>query len=172
MGGKGVVFEEAARVPLMLRVPGVKASHISNPVCNIDIVPTLLALLGSRAGAGLPGQSLMPLASGGALKEDHVFFEWNAREPNPKRMPQPTEFATAEEILNARASHWRAVVSPDGWKLCLRDKDLHELYNLHDDPGEKTNLYREAKHRNVVDRLTAEIKAWQATTGDRLKVAG
>jgi hypothetical protein len=31
----------------------------------------------------------------------------------------------------------RTIVTPDGLKLCLRDKDLNELYNLNDDPLEK-----------------------------------
>ena len=41
----------------------------------------------------------------------------------------------------------RTIVTPDGWKLCLRDKDLNELYNLNDDPFETRNLYADRQLR-------------------------
>src|SRR5437870_4338848 len=45
--GKEVMFEEAARVPLLIRLPGQRRGQIvSRPVGHIDFVPTLLDLLG------------------------------------------------------------------------------------------------------------------------------
>jgi arylsulfatase A-like enzyme len=64
----------------------------------------------------------------------------------------------------------RVAISPDGWKLCLRDVDLNELYNLKDDPHEEHNLYDRTEYRDVVARLTGEIHRWQDKTGDALKV--
>jgi hypothetical protein len=39
----------------------------------------------------------------------------------------------------------RAVVSPDGLKLYLHDRDLNELYNFRDDPLERQNLYSDPR---------------------------
>jgi hypothetical protein len=64
----------------------------------------------------------------------------------------------------------RALVSPDGWKLCLRDKDLNELYNLHDDPLETRNLYLDPQYASVISRCAGEIHRWQESTNDRLKI--
>jgi hypothetical protein len=61
-------------------------------------------------------------------------------------------------------------VTPDGWKLCLRDKDLNELYNLKKDPFEMRNLYADREHASVVSRLTAEIHRWQESAGDKVKI--
>ena len=64
----------------------------------------------------------------------------------------------------------RTAVSPDGWKLCLRDKDLNELYNLNDDPLETRNLYSHRQYAAVISRLAGEIHHWQERTHDKLKI--
>jgi hypothetical protein len=64
----------------------------------------------------------------------------------------------------------RTVVTPDGWKLCLRDKDKNELYDLNHDADERRNLFYDGSHGDVIDELTAQIHHWQQGTGDTLKV--
>jgi hypothetical protein len=64
----------------------------------------------------------------------------------------------------------RTVVSSDGWKLCLRDKDSNELYNLSDDPLETRNLYANREYASVISRYTDEIHKWQESTHDKLKI--
>jgi len=65
----------------------------------------------------------------------------------------------------------RTVVSSDGWKLCLRDKDLNELYNLNDDPFETRNLYWDRQYAPVISRLAGEIHRWQALAQDKKDLA-
>jgi hypothetical protein len=64
----------------------------------------------------------------------------------------------------------RAIVTADGWKLCLRDKDLNELYNLNDDPFETCNLYADRQYVSVVSRLSGEIHRWQESANDKLRI--
>jgi Domain of unknown function (DUF4976) len=73
-------------------------------------------------------------------------------------------------IKRAVEESTRTVVSPDGWKLCLRDKDRNELYNLKDDPFEARNLYSDPQYASVTSRLSGEIQRWQETTNDKLKL--
>jgi len=64
---KGLMYEEATRIPWLIRVPslGRRQQVIEQPVSQIDLVPTLLELMGhSEAAANLPGQSLVPLIKG------------------------------------------------------------------------------------------------------------
>jgi hypothetical protein len=63
------------------------------------------------------------------------------------------------------------VITPDGWKLCLRDSDLNELYNLKDDPDEVRNLYYTGEHREIISRCREEIQRWQKSTGDKIKLS-
>ncbi len=146
---KGVMYEEAVRIPLLMRVPfmGRRQRVIEQPVSHIDLVPTLLELMGRAVNrANLPGQSLVPLVTGGKVVEDHVFIEWGTK------------------------PRVRTVVSPDGWKLCLSREDKCQLFNLREDPYEETNLYNSAKHEMVIARLTEKIRDWQKKTNDKVEV--
>ncbi len=146
---KGVMYEESARVPWLMHIPqlGTEGHIVQQPVSHIDIVPTILDAMGkTQASAGLPGRSLIPLMKGGKPARDHVFIEWNTASPKQETI--------------------RTVVSPDGWKLCLADKDKSQLFNLNRDPFETTNLFYDGKHQDVIARLTERIRAWQMATED------
>ena len=49
------------------------------------------------------------------------------------------------------------------YKLILRDKGAGpgELYDLRDDPREKTNQYENPQYLNVRDRLARELAGWR-----------
>jgi len=60
--GKNEIYEEAIRVPLLIRGPGIPAgTKISELVSNIDLSPTILAAAGARAGIPQDGRSLFPI---------------------------------------------------------------------------------------------------------------
>ncbi|MHC4179589.1 MAG: sulfatase-like hydrolase/transferase, partial [Planctomycetota bacterium] len=167
---KTVMYEESARIPWLMRIPqrGTPRKVIDDPVSQIDLVPTLLDLMGAERDDRLPGHSLVRRIQGEAPAEDHVFIQWN---PGAGfRAPKKVDFATKEEIARVARESTRAVVSPDRWKLCLSDLDKPQLFNLADDPHETTNLVDRAEHRDVVRRLTARIHKWQASVDDGVEV--
>src|SRR6266480_3222058 len=112
--GKETMFEEAARVPLLIRQPGqTRSKNISEPVSHIDFVPTLLDLLGQPNHPQCAGKSLLPL-----LNEDaaagNVFLEWA---PNRTKIKKGTRLARRRMVKRAVEESTRTLVSPDGWKL-------------------------------------------------------
>jgi arylsulfatase A-like enzyme len=166
--GKETMFEEAARVPLLIRFPGqtgVKTIH--QPISHIDFVPTLLDLLGQRHHPQCAGRSLLPLITDEPALPRNVFLEWA---PNRTKIKKGTKLARRRMIKRAVEESTRTIVTPDGWKLCLRDRDLNELYNLTDDPHETRNLYADGQYASVISRLTGEIHRWQEASNDRLKI--
>jgi arylsulfatase A-like enzyme len=166
--GKEVMFEEAARVPLLVQLPSQKRGKIvPQSVSHIDFLPTLLDLLGQPKHPQCAGKSLLQLIRGEVTLPESVFIEWA---PNRTKIKKGTSLAPRRAIKRAVEESARTVVSPDGWKLCLRDKDLNELYNLHDDPLETRNLYSDRQSASVISRLTNEIHHWQKFTRDRLKI--
>jgi arylsulfatase A-like enzyme len=166
--GKETMFEEATRVPLLIRLPGqTRSKNVSNPVSHIDFVPTLLGLLGQPEHAQCAGKSLLPLIREEAVPPEDVFMEWA---PNRTKIKKGTSLARRRLIKRVVEESTRAIVSPDGWKLCLRDKDLNELYNLHEDPIETRNLYAIGQHTSVISRLTDEIHRWQRAAKDKLRI--
>jgi hypothetical protein len=116
----------------------------------------------------LAGQSKANCIRGDAAPLDFVFVEWApGRE---KKTGERSKLASKEQIKECLLESTRAVISPDGWKLCLRDKDKNELYNLRDDPDERHSLYYRHEQRDVINRLTREIHLWQERVGDPVKV--
>ncbi len=167
MFAKQYMYEESARVPWLMSVPGMteKQEIYHEPVSHIDLVPTLLELMGKPEKAGaLPGKSLVSRIAGKESRQQDVFVEWN---PNRVHYVERTELATPEEIERIKKEHVRTVVTPDGWKLCLSDTDKHQLFNLEQDPLETTNLYGQPEVQEVVDRLTKKILDWQKQVKDQ-----
>jgi arylsulfatase A-like enzyme len=166
--GKETMFEEAARVPWLIRLPRqTQQKMISHPMSHIDFVPTLLDLLGQPHHPQCAGESLLPFVHDQTAPPRNVFLEWA---PNRTKVKKGSKLARRRMIKRAVEESTRTLVSPDGWKLCLRDTDFNELYNLRDDPLETRNLYADGQYESVILRLTDEIYRWQEATNDKLKL--
>jgi arylsulfatase A-like enzyme len=166
--GKEVMFEEAARVPLLIRLPRQKRSRIvPQPVSHIDFVPTLLDLLRQPKHPQCAGKSLLPILNEDGAAPESIFIEWA---PNRTKVKKGTSLAPRRMIKRAVDESTRAVVSSDGWKLCLRDKDSNELYNLKDDPLETRNLCSDRQYASVISRCAGEIHRWQEFAHDTLRI--
>ena len=149
---KSVMYEEAVHVPFLLRVPfrNQKPHHIPQPVSHIDMIPTLLDLMGKKDVSGLAGRPLTGTLLGTRPPED-IFIEWN-------RDPQEG---------GPRA---RTVVTPDGWKMVLHDTDVCMLFDRNKDPLEMNNLYYQAQYAGTVRKLTGKIEEFQKKTRDDMKL--
>ena len=169
---KSVMYEEAVRIPWLIRVPYLRIKHqlVEQPVSQIDMVPTLLDLLGLRRELNVPGQSLLPLIKGGQVAQDHAYIQWNPNSGALKIKAGGTKLTSKDDLKPTENEHSRAVISPDGWKLCLSDVDKSQLFNLRKDPGETTNLFGSDLHRDIIARLTRNIHQWQESVQDELKV--
>lgn len=173
---KRFAYDEASRVPLLIKLPANQAQHIiEQPVSHIDIVPTILDYMGYETDEPLQGKSLLNVLQGGELKDNYVFFEMapliGILKPNKinddiLETAQLTE-AESMDILHA---HYRAVVSPDGWKLVVSDKDKNQFFNLKSDPLEYENLYYSVHNQDIKKRLLGKLTAWQQETKDTLEL--
>jgi len=169
---KSVMYEEAVKIPWLMRVPqfGRKQRILRGRFSQIDLVPTLLDLMGKPNAAPLPGQSLAPLMQGRNVAEDHVFIEWNHAPGRSKKKDKASAENSEQVSVDTSDDSIRTVISPDGWKLCLNDKDKCQLFNLTKNPGETTNLFDSGSHRDVIAGLTKRIHAWQKRVGDTISI--
>lgn len=72
------LYDELLRIPLILFAPGQRAATMSDPVSNLDLLPTLLSLARIDAGRELPGMSLLPVRK---LSPRPLFAEVPATNP-------------------------------------------------------------------------------------------
>ncbi len=166
--GKEVMYEEATRVPLLVSMAGqTRIKRIEQPVSHIDLVPTLLDLLGSSPKDACQGTTLAPLLRGDAGQPSPVFIEWS---PNRTKLVKRSVVSSSRRAKRAMEESTRSIVTPDGWKCNLRDCDISELYRLADDPRERVNLFNDQRYSDVVSRCRFEIQRWQESVGDTLKL--
>lgn len=164
---KCVMYEEAVRVPLLMRVPwlGRQERRVGGAVSQVDLVPTLLDLMGQPAPDGLDGRSRADVLRGSdTLAANDVFIEWNGDE-NFEAAGVPVDVPDADGN-RLRGAPWRNIISHDGWKLNLCPADRCELYDLNADPYELDNRIDDPAQRGRIRDLAARIRAWQDRAGD------
>lgn len=153
-------YEEASRVPLLIRAPfvGGRPRSIGGSIGQVDLVPTLLELLNQPAPEGLQGRSRAGVLEGSdTLSDNDVFVQWNGAGDRD----------LGNEVINRLAAMpRRSVITGDRWKLNLCATDQGELFDLNADPHETTNLFDVPEHRDRVHDMAARIRRWQVETGD------
>ena len=164
MVDKGMMFDEAIRVPLLVRHPQEPlAGKTCDAVVNtVDVLPTLLEMAGVPVPPHIEGRSFLGALRGeagdapafGVVEWNGVLQNMHARDPR---------FA---EVLDA---HVRCVVTQQ-WKLILSPGDRSELYDLAHDPLEQRNVFCGPEHAPVVAELYASLLQWQHQTHDPLHV--
>ena len=77
-GGKGWVFEGGIREPWIIRYPGVTAEGAvsDDPICAIDLFPTLVAAAGYESKHEVDGLDLRPVLEGEVIKRDALYWHY------------------------------------------------------------------------------------------------
>lgn len=136
------LYEPIVRIPLIMRHPPAipKGVVVEEPARIVDIVPTILSIANIPTTPRMLGRSLVPLADGSAAAP-------------ASRPPALIETFSPESSVD------RTALRTPGWKWIVSSDDQEELYNLVDDPGEKTNLAgrRDAKKRELKETLQAVL---------------
>jgi arylsulfatase A-like enzyme len=154
---KAVMFKESTRVPLLIQLPGQKAAgRISGPVSQVDLVPTLLELMGEvPAATHLPGVSLAGLC-GEAASGQAVSAVGSAS-------PCVVEWIPASQPCKATV---RTLITPEGERYSHYSNGEHEFYDLESDPGETRNLAADDACQPRIRELCSQLAGWQQTVQD------
>ena len=166
---KGVMYQESVRVPLLIRYPGQRRGHrVTGPISQVDVVPTLLDLMGQAIPAEVQGQSRRASVEGEARSlEEDVFIQWRGRDGASALRQMPRDLSE-ERLRASNADPVRTIITADGWRFSCSVLGEHELYNLRQDPGETVNLAMHAQHRPLMGELRRRIVRWQERVGDTL----
>jgi hypothetical protein len=133
--------EEQIRVPLLISVPGQKASVVEDEVGLLDLGPTLVDLVGAKPVPSFHGRSLLPLLQGQPVTPRPVF----------------------SELLPSTATPSHEVVMVDqGLKLVHKISERRwELFDLKSDPRQQKNLADNPAYRQKLEGLRGKLLAFE-----------
>lgn len=136
------LFEQSARVPMIVYAPGMKASGKScgRVVELLDLYPTIADVAGVGVPAGLDGISMRRLLDDpGAAHKEGAYTQVQRGGPKAK-----VQFPGR----SVRTERWRYTEWEDG-------KRGVQLYDHDADPGEYVNLAKDPKHAESVKQMQA-----------------
>jgi len=117
----GRLFEERIRVPLIFSAQNFFGTRrVKGVVRLIDILPTILDLLGEKYDKEFDGVSLVPVINGASLSELHAMTEGDVKEDG------------LFGGVSLRTNKWKIIRKPGAGTL--------KVFNLETDPFEKNDL--------------------------------
>jgi N-acetylglucosamine-6-sulfatase len=129
--GKGTPYEEAIRIPLVIRGPGVPVGASHEVVSLIDIAPTIAAWANAEVPAFVDGRSITPVLAGETPPWRQAVLVTHHHN-RATRTDGPPAFKAM------RTGSMTYVEYADGWR---------ELYDLQADPHQLDNLINDLDTR-------------------------
>jgi arylsulfatase A-like enzyme len=130
------VHAEVTETPLIISLPFALEEPVvvDDLVANVDIMPTILDLVGLPPLPGAAGRSLVPLILAAGSGEKAPL------EPRPAYAELDRTWGATEQkpalVVSLRNDDWKYIHSVDG-------SVPEQLYDKREDPGEKTNVAAE-----------------------------
>jgi arylsulfatase A-like enzyme len=130
------VYQDQVYVPLIVKFPKAHEGHVVNEIVNsVDLMPTILDVLGYEISKDIQGMSLQSLKH---EKSRNIISE---SYPNNYLLSWHSRFHRVERAIYS----WP-------YKFISSTAGKKELYDLSRDPDEKVNLYRSD------DRISGELE--------------
>jgi len=157
---KQALWEQAARVPFMVSLPGARGNGKASPrtVELVDIYPTLADLFGLEAPSNLAGKSLRPLIDDPNASWDKAGYSQVMR--GGKQAGSFMGYAVRNE-------RWRYVEWDGGAKgvqLYDEDNDPEELHNLANDPQHAQTV---AEMKALLHKVPQSPPAFKESAGEQ-----
>ena len=135
------VYNSVTHVPLVVRTPfsGIGHRRVSDPVRSVDVMPTVLDLLGAPPVSGISGTTLVPLMTG---SKHELGVD-----------------AYSEAMYPLHHYGWSDLHALRSGRYKVIDAPRPELYDVERDPNETTNLFSE--RQALGDRMIAQLRTME-----------
>ncbi len=134
---KGIFYDSAVRVPMLVRAPGVIKEDARGKVCSSpvewsDAGPTIVDLIGGKFSYKQFAKSLTP-----TLKDPTILHR--------------------EEAISEIGGEY--MVMTENWKLCVNDRKApYALFDRKNDPNEQKNQVNDQAYQNTVENMMNRLK--------------
>jgi arylsulfatase A-like enzyme len=150
------LYDEAVRVPLVVRRPGdaARGERVAGVVRTVDVMPTVLDWLSLKPSSEVQGASLLAFTSADASARAAAFVPGEALlEALRERQVNPVERA----LVALRSDRYKVIVALDRAGEPVKT----ELYDLVEDPGEKRDLSAQLPQQaeRLREKLLRELQA-------------
>jgi arylsulfatase A-like enzyme len=132
------LYEEVAAIPLIVYVPGVTPGTCDGLTSAVDLMPTVLDIMGQEVPSFVEGRSLLPMVKDPSLGGRKYVL---TSEPfaNPGEYTHMVD-GVARPLIKAPIT----TVTTEEWSLLYNiEPGLSELYNLKNDPRQERNVIHE-----------------------------
>ncbi len=140
------LYEELIRVPLLIYLPGVAPGVYEQLTSAVDLMPTVLGLLGQQTPTSVEGESLLQKIHDKSIpgREFVVSSIPFANPGDPVR--------SVDDFLRMLEAPTVTTITAGNWSLLYGTEDtVPELYDLAADPGQEDNLV--TNHTDVAKEL-------------------
>jgi arylsulfatase A-like enzyme len=155
---KTVFYEESARVPLIVSLPGQRVARTSDRFVNtgVDLLPTMLDVAAIKQALKMTGSSLRALAAGENVPR------WREYVVVQNNMTQAGIVGDSVPMAEGR------MVRSERFKSCVYTygQQRESLIDLQNDPGEMNDLARDPAHRTVLLEHRQRLREFAAEHGD------
>jgi len=157
------LFEESARVPLLIVAPGatVKGGVAKSPVSHVDVFPTLAELCSVKTPENVQGQSLVPMLKDPTVSGRGWAITQVVRGGGVARRARAkaagNDSGSTFFGYSLRTPRWRYTEWDEG-------RQGRELYDHDADPREITNLANDSAHAKTVEQLSEQLRGAAKTT--------
>ncbi|MDD2798028.1 MAG: sulfatase [Bacteroidales bacterium] len=155
---KRFMFEESLHSPLLIRYPKEIKPHTvnkKNMVLNLDFAPTLLDLAGIKPDPKMQGKSFRSLFSGKEVKNwrNAIYYRYWMHNDEEHHVPGHYGIRTQRyKLIFFYNKPLRMSGSGDEYA-----STSWELYDLHKDPLEMNNLYKNPRYKTIIKNLKSEL---------------
>ncbi len=188
---KATVYQNGTWSPVLIHIPGTKEPQTRTEfVSSVDVMPTVLELLGVTSPPGMDGRSLVPLLDG-ELQPDRDFVVTHVNTVNSGKSFAQRCIRTKDRSLMFHAwaggpnkfrveamsgLSFAAMNSSTDEKIQARVKQFVEgetlmLFDTAADPAERKNLIHDPKYANDLAELSQKLLAHLKKTNDPQTVA-
>jgi len=177
---KVTLYDPGLKIALVMYHPNMEefkgGKKIESLVSNIDLLPTLIDLVGGKIPEDIEGKSFLPILEGEQEKiRSEIYGEKTYHEIyDPMRGIRTEKYKYIKNFEESDTLYQipkDMMMDPIGKIMSERNnkpRPLEELYDLEKDPDEMNNLIDDSEYSDILEGLRTKLKEWMERTDDPL----